>query len=114
MPGCNVLLQSQFITAGVSSVFYRSWREYVGAPVTDVDADLMSFMANFGEDLVSIAAEEDANASTKDGLCSRFWKRRTVAGVFLALMVLYLVVIAGVVVWLQQAGGNYYAPASSM
>lgn len=90
-----------------------SWKEYVGAPVTDVDADLTSFMANFGEDFGSTTAEGDLSSSTGSGLCSHFWKRRTVSGIFLALMVLYLVVIGGVFVWLQQAGSNYYAPTSS-
>lgn len=90
----------------------RSWREYLGASVTDVDADIANFMTSFGEDLANLEANDAAIASKGSPACSRFWKRRTLAGAFLTLMVLYIVVIGGVFVWLHQ-GGPTFAPANS-
>ncbi|KAL8441997.1 hypothetical protein Emag_006742 [Eimeria magna] len=91
----------------------ESWREYVGAAVTDVDADLSAFMNNFGEDLSTVEAEEEglSGAAAGRGICGGFWKRRSIASAFMALMLFYLVVIAGVVIWLQQTGTNNTAPS---
>ncbi|KAL8433987.1 hypothetical protein ACSSS7_003447 [Eimeria intestinalis] len=95
----------------------ESWREYVGAAVTDVDADLSIFVNNFGEDLTTVEGENEVSSSRAAagrGICAGFWKRRSVAGAFLALMLLYLVVIAGVVFWLQHTGSTNSAPAPAI
>ncbi|KAL8270590.1 hypothetical protein Esti_005489 [Eimeria stiedai] len=84
----------------------ESWREYVGAAVTDVDADLSVFMNNFGVDPSTVEVENEgiSGAAAGNGICGGFWKGGSVAGAFMALMLLYLVVIAGAVFWLQQTG----------
>ncbi|OEH79256.1 transmembrane protein [Cyclospora cayetanensis] len=81
-----------------------SWREYMGASVTDVDSDISVFLSNFGTDVSEVASQVDAACSVANASTNCLWtcwKRTGLGGVLASFLVLYLLSIAAVVVWLQ-------------